>query len=40
MIMEYYYDLEVMADLIADLMDYLLADSIETDQQENRQEQD
>jgi hypothetical protein len=38
--MEYYYDLEVMADLIADLMDYLLADSIETDQQENRQEQD
>jgi hypothetical protein len=38
--MEYYYDLEVMADLIADLMDYLLADSIEADQQENRQEQD
>ena len=38
--MEYYYDLEVMADLLADLMDYLLADSIEADQQENRQEQD
>jgi hypothetical protein len=38
--MEYYYDLELMADLIADLMDYLLADSIEADQQENRQEQD
>jgi hypothetical protein len=38
--MEYYYDLELMADLLADLMDYLLADSIEADQQENRQEQD
>jgi hypothetical protein len=38
--MEYYYDLEVMADLLADLMDYLLADSFEADQQENRQEQD
>jgi hypothetical protein len=38
--MEYYYDLEVMADLLADLMDYLLADSLEADQQENRQEQD
>jgi hypothetical protein len=39
--MEYYYDLEVMADLLDDLIDYLLADSFEADhQQENRQEQD
>jgi hypothetical protein len=33
--MEYYYDLEVMADL----MDYLMAD-LEADHQEDRQDQD
>ena len=33
--MEYYYDLEVMADLMADLMDYF-----EADHQEDRQDQD
>ncbi len=38
--MEYYYDLEVMADLIADLMDFLQADYIEADRQEDRQDQD
>ena len=34
--MEYYYDLEVMADL----MDYLMADYFEADHQEDRQDQD
>ncbi len=38
--MEYYYDLEVMADLIADLIDYLMVDYFETDHQEDRQDQD
>ena len=37
--MEYYYDLEVMADLIADLMDYLQADYFEANRQEDRQDQ-
>jgi hypothetical protein len=38
--MEYYYDLEVMADLLDDLIDYLLADSFEADHQQDRQDQD
>ena len=38
--MEYYYDLEVMADLLADLKEYLMADYSEADHQENSQDQD
>ena len=38
--MEYYYDLEVMADLLADLMDYLMAEYFEADHQEDRQDQE
>jgi hypothetical protein len=38
--MEYYYDLEVMADLMADVMDYLMAEYFEADHQEDRQDQD
>jgi hypothetical protein len=38
--MEYYYDLEVMADLMAEVMDDLMADYFEADQQEDRQDQD
>ncbi len=38
--MEYYYDLKVMADLLADLNEYLMADYSEADLQEDSQDQD